>query len=183
MTNTYELAEYLSLRKTIKAPIRKVWPTFLDMNQWYTDYHWDWYSGPPYAGVGLQEGQVLITRPLYGVGLQDPTLFYYQEQVKITAETEIVVKLTANDPRSMTADYGTEVQDMVAFYHWDFIGDGDSTIIVIRSYCNLRTDKRPSETILADLVLAFHRSWNKSLASLEGIVCESPAERLIRESN
>jgi hypothetical protein len=182
MTISYELAEYLSVKKTIGAPIGRVWPVFLDMNQWYTDYHWDWISGPPYEGVGLQEGQVLKASPLYGVGMQDPTLYYLQEQIKVTTESEIVVKLTANDPGSMTADYGTEVHDMVAFYHWEFIGDGDSTMIIIRSYCNLRTEKRPSETILADLVLAFHRSWNKSLGNLERIVCESP-ELLIRESN
>ena len=180
MTNSCELAEYLSLRRAIRAPVGNVWPVFLDMNRWYTDYHWDWISGPSYAGIGLQEGQVLKARPLYGVGLQDPTLFYYQEQVKVTTETEIVVKLTANDPKSMTADYGTEVRDMVAFYHWDFVGERDSTIISIRSYSNLRTDRRPSESLLADLVVAFHRSWNKSLANLEGIVCGSSAGQVTR---
>ncbi len=41
MTISYELAEYLSLKKTIGAPVRRVWPVFLDMNRWYTDYHWD----------------------------------------------------------------------------------------------------------------------------------------------
>lgn len=175
MTTSHELAEYLSLKKAIRAPVAKVWPVFLDMNRWYTDYHWDWISGPSYTGIGLQEGQVLKARPLYGVGLQDPTLFYYQEQVKVAIEKEIVVKLTANDPKSMTADYGTEVRDIVAFYHWDFIGERDSTIISIRSYSNLRADRRPSETVLADLVVAFHRSWNKALGNLEGIVCGSSA--------
>src|SRR5258708_2984468 len=58
---------------------------------------------------------------------------------------------------------------------WDFFGERDSTIISIRFYSSLRTDRRPSETVLADLVVAFHRSWNKSLANLEGIVCGSSA--------
>ena len=182
MTISYELAEYLSLKKAIRAPVGKVWRVFLDMNRWYTDYHWDWISGPPYAGMGIQEGQVLKARPLYGVGLQDPTLFYYQEQVKVTTGIEIVVKLTANDPKSLTADYGTEVRDIVAFYHWDFIGERDSTIISIRSYSNLRADRRPSETVLADLVVAFHRSWNKSLANLEAIVCGTSARQVANAS-
>jgi hypothetical protein len=84
MSISYELAEYLSLKRTIGAPVTKVWPVFLDMNRWYTDYHWDWISGPPYQGVGLQEGQVLKATPLYGVGMLDPTLYYLQEQVKVT---------------------------------------------------------------------------------------------------
>ena len=177
MTISYELAEYLSVRKTIGAHVRNVWPVFLDMNRWYTDYHWDWISGPPYQNVGLQEGQVLKASPLYGVGMQDPTLYYLQEQVKVTPETEIVVKITAANPKSLSPDYATEVRDVVAFYHWDFVGAANSTTIIIRSYCNLRTDKRPAETVLADLTAAFHRSWNKSLNKLEAIVCDSSAQR------
>jgi hypothetical protein len=173
MNTSYELAEYLSVRETIGAPVERIWPVFLDMNQWYTDYHWDWISGPPYEGVGLQEGQVLKAVPLYGSGLQDPTLYYLQEQVKVTTETEIVVKLTAANPKSLSADYATEVHDVVAFYHWDFLKEGDSTTILIRSYCNLRTDKRPAEAILTDLTAAFHKSWNKSLNNLASIVCSS----------
>ena len=175
MTISYELAEYLSVRKTIGAPVRRVWPVFLDMNRWYTDYHWDWISGPPYQGVGLQEGQVLKASPLYGVGMQDPTLYYLQEQVKVTPETEIVVKLTAANPKSMSAEYATEVRDVVAFYHWDFVGAANSTTIIIRSYCNLRTDKRPAESVLADLTAMFHQSWNKCLDKLETIVRDSSA--------
>jgi hypothetical protein len=177
MENSYELAEYLSIARTIPAPVRKVWPVFLDMNRWYTDYHWDWISGPPYEGVGLQEGQVLRANPLYGVGLQDSTLYYLQEQLKVTTDTEIVVKLTANNPKSVSADYGTEVRDVVAFYHWQFISARDSTTIAIRSYSNIRTDKRPSETVLADLITLFNRSWNKCLNNLEALVCASSAER------
>jgi hypothetical protein len=170
MTPSHELAEYLSLKKVIGAPVHKVWPVFLDMNRWYTDYHWDWVSGPQYADIGLQEGQVLKAIPLYGVGLHEPALFFYQEQVIVTAETEIVVKLTVSEPRFLSADYGTEVRDVVAFYHWDFIGAGDATTLVIRSYSHLRSEQRPSEATLADLVVAFYRSWNTSLANLERIV-------------
>ena len=177
MTTSYELAEYLSLKKTIGAPVGEVWPVFLDMNRWYTDYRWDWISGPPYQGVGLQEGQVLKASPLYGVGMQDPTLYYLQEQVKVTTETEIVVKITAANPVSLSADYATEVRDVVAFYHWDFVESGNSTTILIRSYCNLRTDKRPAETVLAALTTAFHQSWNKSLNTLETIVRDASAHR------
>jgi hypothetical protein len=53
MMPSYELAEYLLIERTIPAPVRHVWPVFLDMNRWYMDYHWDWISGPPYEGVGL----------------------------------------------------------------------------------------------------------------------------------
>jgi hypothetical protein len=63
MAQSYELAEYLVIERTIPAPLRKVWPVFLDMNRWYVDYHWDWISGPPYEGVGLQEGQVPLFVP------------------------------------------------------------------------------------------------------------------------
>jgi hypothetical protein len=173
MTKSYELGEYLYTETTILAPVRTVWPAFLDMNRWYSDYHWDWVSGPPYDGVGLQEGQVLKAIPLYGVGLEDPSLFYYQEQLKVTKESEIVVKLTADNPQSMSAEYGTEVRDIVAFYHWHFTEVHGSTTIAIRSYSNLRTDKRPSETILTELISAFHRSWNKCLRNLQQLVCES----------
>ena len=69
---------------------------------------------------GLQEGQVLKATPLYGAALGDPTLFYYQEQLKVTTHSEIVVKLTADNPHSMSAEYGTTVRDLVAFYHWHF---------------------------------------------------------------
>ena len=151
--------------------MRAVWPAFLDMNQWYADYHWDWISGPPYDGVGLQEGQVLKATPLYGAGLEDPSLFYFQEQLKVTKESEIVVKLTANDAKSMSAEYGTEVRDLVAFYHWHFTELRGSTTIAIRSYSNIRTAKRPSETIITDLQAAFHRSWNKCLGNLAVLVC------------
>jgi hypothetical protein len=177
MMVSYELAEYLSVRKTISAPVSKVWSVFLDMNQWYTDYHWDWVSGPPYQGVGLQEGQVLKASPLYGAGLQDPTLFFFQEQVKVTPEAEIVVKITAADPASLSAEYATAVKDIVAFYHWEFIGARDSTTILVRSYCNLRTEKRPAESVLEDLTATFYRIWNKSLDKLETIVCDSSSRR------
>ena len=183
MTISYELAEYLSVKKTIGAPVGRVWPVFMDMNQWYTDYHWEWISGPPYEGVGLQEGQVLKASPLYGVGMQDPTLYYLQEQIKVTTESEIVVKLTAANPKSMSADYETEVRDVVAFYHWDFLKAGNSTTILIRSYCNLRTDKRPAEAILTDLTTAFHKSWNKSLNNLASIVGNSSANRTSDDGN
>jgi hypothetical protein len=177
MTNAYELAEYLSIERTIPAPVRKVWPVFLDMNRWYTDYHWDWISGPPYEGVGLQEGQVLRANPLYGVGLQDSTLYYFQEQLKVTTNTEIVVKITANNPKSMSAEYGTEVRDVVAFYHWQFIEARASTTLAIRSYSNIRTEKRPSETVIAQLTALFHGSWNKSLDNLEALACASSTKR------
>jgi hypothetical protein len=177
MTNSYELAEYLSIARTLPAPVRNVWPVFLDMNRWYTDYHWDWISGPAYEGVGLQEGQVLRATPLYGAGLQDSTLYYLQEQLKVTTDTEIVVKLTANNPKSLSAEYGTEVRDVVAFYHWQFLGARDSTTIAIRSYSNIRTDRRPSESVLADLITLFHRSWNKCLNNLEALVCDSSAKQ------
>jgi hypothetical protein len=107
--------------------------------------------------------------------MQDPTLYYLQEQVKVTPETEIVVKLTAANPKSMSAEYATEVRDVVAFYHWDFVGAANSTTIIIRSYCNLRTDKRPAESVLADLTALFHQSWNKCLDKLETIVRDSSA--------
>jgi hypothetical protein len=63
VTDSYELAEYLGIERKIGAPVREVWPIFLDMNRWYTDYHWDWISGPSYEGIGLQEGQVLKATP------------------------------------------------------------------------------------------------------------------------
>jgi hypothetical protein len=47
-------------------------------------------------------------------------LFYFQEQLNVTTESEIVVKLTASDAKSMSAEYGTAVRDLVAFYHWHF---------------------------------------------------------------
>jgi hypothetical protein len=173
MTHSYELAEYLWIERSIPAPLRKVWPVFLDMNRWYTDYHWDWISGPRYEGVGLQEGQLLKATPLYGVALDDQALFYYQEQLKVTTHSEIVVKLTADNPNRMSAEYGTEVRDLVAFYHWHFTEAQNTTLIAIRSYSNIRTDKRPSETIITDLVALFHRSWNKCLDNLAGLVCDS----------
>jgi hypothetical protein len=173
MTHSYELAEYLGIERTIPAPLRKVWPVFLDMNRWYTDYHWDWISGPPYEGVGLQDGQLLKATPLYGVALDDQALFYYQEQLKVTSHSEIVVKLTADDPKRMSAEYGTEVRDLVAFYHWHFTEAQNATLIAIRSYSNIRTEKRPSETIITDLVALFHRSWSKCLDNLAGLVCDS----------
>ena len=76
MTKLYDLARYLEIQRRIPAPVRKVWPVFLDMNRWYVDYHWDWVSGPLYEGVGLQEGQILKATPLYGAALNDSTLFF-----------------------------------------------------------------------------------------------------------
>lgn len=171
MTDSYELGEYIYTETTISAPVPAVWPVFLDMNRWYTDYHWDWISGPPYDGVGLQEGQVLKATPQYGVGLEDASLWYFQEQLKVTKEAEIVVKLTASEPKSMSAEYGTEVRDLVAFYHWHFTEIRGSTTIAIRSYSNIKTDRRPSEAIIIDLQTAFHRSWNKCLGNLAVLVC------------
>ena len=103
--------------------------------------------------------------------MEDPFLFYYQE-LKVTKESEFVVKLTADYPQSMSAEYGTEVRDIVAFYHWHFTEVHGSTTIAIRSYSNLRTDQHPSETMLTELISAFHRSWNKCLENLEQHVCE-----------
>jgi hypothetical protein len=177
VTDSYELAEYLGIERKIGAPVREVWPIFLDMNRWYTDYHWDWISGPSYEGIGLQEGQVLKATPLYGVALGDPTLFYYQEQLKVTTHSEIVVKLTADNPHCMSAEYGTTVRDLVAFYHWHFTEAQGSTSIAIRSYSNIRTDKRPPETVIADLIALFHQSWNKCLDNLEALVCNSAGTR------
>jgi len=68
---------------------------------------------------------------------------------------------------------------MVAFYHWDFIGERDSTIISIRSYSNLRTDRRPSETVLADLVVAFIDPGISPCQS-RGNVCGSSAGQVTR---
>lgn len=170
MARVYELAEYLQTERVIQAPARRLWPVFLDMNGWYTDYHWDWISGAPYGNVGLQEGQVLKVTPLYGAGLRDPSLFYYQEQLKITPHSEIVVKLTADDPLSMSSEYGAEVRDLVAFYHWHFTDLHDSTLIVIRSFSHIRIDKRPSESNIDDLVAFFHLSWNKCLDNLAALV-------------
>jgi hypothetical protein len=111
--NSYELGEYLYTETTIRAPVRTVWPVFLDMNRWYT-----------------------------------------------------------SDPKSMSAEYGTEVRDLVAFYHWHFTEVHRTTTIAVRSYSNIRTDKRPSEAIVTDLMALFHRSWNKCLKNLEELVRE-----------
>jgi hypothetical protein len=170
MNDSYELGEYIYTETTIAAAVRTVWPVFLDMNRWYTDYHWEWISGPRYDGVGLQEGQVLEATPLYGAGLEDASLYYFQEQLKVTKESEIIVKLTASEPKAMSTEYGTEVRDLVAFYHWHFIDARGSTTIAIRSYSNIRTDKRPSEGIITDLQAAFHRSWDKCLKNLAALV-------------
>jgi len=62
-------------------------------------------SGPSYAGIGLQEGQVLKASPCMELACKIPRSFTIRSSVKVTTETEIVVKLTANDPKSMTADY------------------------------------------------------------------------------
>lgn len=113
MTDLYELGEYIYTETTICAPVPAVWPLFLDMNRWYTDYHWDWISGPPYDGVGLQERQVLKATPQYGAGLEDASLWYFQEQLKITKEAEIVVKLTASEPKSMSAEYGARLSSPI----------------------------------------------------------------------
>jgi hypothetical protein len=129
-----------------------------------------WISGPPYDGAGLQEGQVFKATPQYGVGLDDASLWYFQEQLKVTKESEIVVKLTASEPKSMSAEYGTEVRDLVAFYHWQFMEARESTTIAIRSFSNIRTDKRPSEQIITDLQAAFHCLWEKCLKNLEVLV-------------
>jgi hypothetical protein len=99
-------------------------------------------------------------------------LFYFREQLNVTTESEIVVKLTASDAKSMSAEYGTAVRDLVAFYHWHFTAMRGSTTIAIRSYSNIRTDKRPSETTITDLQTAFHRSWSKCLNKLSVLVCE-----------
>jgi hypothetical protein len=83
VTDSYELGEYIYTETTISAPVAAVWPVFLDMNRW--------------DDVGLQEGQVLKATPQYGVGLEDASLWYFQEQLKLTKEAEIVVKLTASE--------------------------------------------------------------------------------------
>lgn len=173
MNRPYELAEYLATGADIPAPLTTVWPLYLDMNRWYTDYHWDWVSGPPYAGIGLQEGQVLKARPLYGAGLHDASLFYYQEQLKVTKEVEIVVKLTAPNPGAMTAEYGAEVHDLVAFYHWDFLDKQGCTGIRIRSYSNIRMTEEPSASIISDLTNLFYRSWGKCLNNLAVLATSS----------
>jgi hypothetical protein len=171
----YELAEYLATGADIRAPLATVWPLYLDMNRWYTDYHWDWVSGPPYAGIGLQQGQVLKASPLYGAGLGDPTLFYYQQQLQVTPEKEIVVKLTAPNPSAMSAEYGVAVYDLVAFYQWDFSDKQGHTSIAIRSYSNIRMAEEPSAHIISDLTDLFYRSWGKCLNNL-AVLATSSAE-------
>ena len=166
MSEVYELGEYLETSAEIDAPLAIVWPLYLDMNRWYTDYRWEWVSGPPYAETGLQEGQVLKVIPLYGAALSDPSLWYYQEQLKVTDEAQIVVKLTASHPKSMSADYGVEVYDVVAFYHWEFSELHRRTRVDIRSYCNTRLVERPAADALAKLERMFYESWGKSLDNL-----------------
>jgi hypothetical protein len=173
MKKPYELTEYLTTGADIDAPLITVWPLYLDMNRWYTDYHWDSVSGPPYAGIGLQEGQILKATPLYGAGLSDSTLFYYQEQLKVTKEAEIVVKLTAHRPRSMSAEYGAEVYDVVAFYHWDFFDNRGRTRITVRSYSNIRLAEKPSARVVSDLTQLFYRSWDNALNNLARLAASS----------
>jgi hypothetical protein len=175
MKKPYELTEYLTTGADIDAPLITVWPLYLDMNRWYTDYHWDSVSGPPYAGIGLQEGQILKATPLYGTGLSDPTLFYYQEQLKVTKESEIVVKLTADKPQSMSGDYGVDVHDVVAFYHWDFSDNRGRTRIGIRSYSNIRMTEKPSARVIADLTHLFYRSWGNALNNLALLAASTAA--------
>ena len=73
----------------------------------------------------------------------------------------------------MYADFGTEVHDIVAFYHWHFTEVQDSTLIAIRSFSNVRTDKRPAEKIITDIAAAFDHSWSKCFDKLEALVCPS----------
>jgi hypothetical protein len=169
----YELGEYLSTSADIAAPVAAVWPLHLDMNRWYTDYHWDWVSGPPYSGIGLQQGQILKASPLYGAGLDDPTLFYYQEQLRVVKEVEIVVKLTADNPTSMSAEYGSEVYDLVAFYHWDFSETQGQTRIGVRSYSNIRMAAEPGASIISALTNLFYQSWGKCLNNLAALARSS----------
>jgi hypothetical protein len=55
---------------------------------------------------------------------------------------------------------------------WHFMEVHGSTTIAVRSYSNIRTDKRPSEATVTDLIALFHHSWNKCLKNLEELVCE-----------
>jgi hypothetical protein len=174
----YELAEYLATGADIDAPLAVVWPLYLNMNRWYTDYHWDWISGPPYGEIGLQEGQVLKASPLYGAGLNDPSLFYHQEQLKVTQEEEIVVKLTTPNPKAISAEYGAEVYDLVAFYHWDFSDNQGRTKIGVRSYSNIRMAERPSASIISDLTSLFYRSWCKCLNNLAALATATRSHAL-----
>ena len=128
MPQSYELAEYPVIERTIPAPVREgVAGPRRDMNSLVRGLSLGWISGPPYA------------------------LFYYQGKGKssrqrpVTPYSEIVVKLTADNAKNMSAEYGTEVRDVVAFYHWHFSEVQDFARIAIRSYCNLRTDQRPAE--------------------------------------
>ncbi len=162
----FELTEYLATHADIAAPAATVWPIFLDMNCWYTDYHWDSLSGPAYGSVGLQEGQILKATPRYGAALADPELFFYQKQLKLVTESEIVVMLTARDPKSVSADYGTEVLDLVAFYHWDFTDVGAGCRIDVRSYSHIQLVEQPDPGTISALERLFFKSWGRCLRQL-----------------
>jgi hypothetical protein len=102
-------------------------------------------------------------------------LFYYQEHLKVTEESEIVVKLTADNPQAMSGDYGVEVNDVVAFYHWDFLDNRGRTRIGIRSYSNIRMTEKPSARIVADLTHLFYESWGNALNNLARLAASSAA--------
>ncbi len=154
-------------------PVRIVWPVFRDMSRWYSEYHFETVSGPPYqSGTGFLEGQVVRVKSSVGMPRSPNTAavpegpeHFLVKTLKVTPEREIVVVLSGN---------AYDWRQIVQFYVWRMAPQAEHTALSIDAYGRVELFQPIAQAEASEyesrLLKNWHRSWSEALQSLKSML-------------
>jgi L-proline amide hydrolase len=157
-------ASYIKVEYTIGRPISEVWPVFVDIRSWITDYRIEaveWALNDP-----MKVGAISKVTALHGEAPDNPKMFYAQEVLDVIPGEEIVLWLTAEHPEAF------DVRDLSGFYSWRLTDAGGKTRITIESFDSDRPLHGPKDHRYGSA----YRSWIGNLRTLEKTILNREPE-------
>ena len=116
-----------SIKKVFNTPVELLWPAFMKVDDWYSEYKLVLQEGPAYIGKGMQEGQILKVFSVNDSSSVNPRKFYRQHNIVVDKPREVIVSLTLSD----YPDWDLEIHSL--YYHWRFSPvEGGTSVVVDR---------------------------------------------------
>ena len=150
---------------------------FLDINRWYNEYGFQWYSGPQYSSTGIKEGQVLKVIPMLESIQSETDVYYFQDFNKVIPEKIIVSRLWLSATKdwdwvAVNVDSDAGLESMLSFYIWSFEEVDGKTNVTISGIADwtLSSDVEVTLEQGKEGKKNWIRSWTENIARLDELL-------------